>query len=112
MNLSKALNIRSLKNKEDIKLVLKNGQKVYTKFGLIFLQNNPGDDITKVGILMKRSSGSAVQRNYVKRIIRNFVRINIKLFSKYNRIIFLYNFDGVISYNQLREEYICALSKK
>lgn len=112
MNLSKALNIQSLQNKEEIKHLLKNGQKIYTKFGLIFLQNNPADEITKVGILMKRSSGCAVKRNYVKRVIRNFVRNNFTLFKGHNRIIFLYNFIGVISYNQLRDEYIYALSKQ
>lgn len=111
MNISKALNIVSLTKKDEIRHILIKGQKIYTKFGLLFLYKNNNDILSKIGILIKKKSGNAVKRNYIKRIIRQFVCKEYNIISHYNIIIFLYNYKGKISYKDLRDNYIVNLKK-
>jgi len=106
MNITKTHNIVTISNKEEIHRVMSEGQKVYTKFGLIFLVKNQINKLEKAGILVKKKSGSAVKRNYIKRIIRAFIRNEYPVLKKYNKIIFLYNYAGDVSYNELRANYI------
>ena len=111
MNISKLLNISTLSHKNEINSVMKKGQKVYTKFGLLFLYNDNIKVLNKVGILVKKQSGNAVKRNYIKRILRQFVRNEHEFLRYYSKIIFLYNYSGKISYNELRNTYINDLKK-
>ena len=92
MNISKTLNIVTLSNKDEIHHIIKEGQKVYTKFGLVFLYKENEKVFKKIGILIKKKSGNAVKRNYIKRIIRQFVRNEYNLLCHYSKIIFLYNY--------------------
>ena len=111
MNISKTLNIVSLSKYDEIQRILIKGQRVHTKFGLLFLYNDNKDNISKIGILIKKKSGSAVKRNYIKRIMRQFIRNEFDLICQYNQIIFLYNYQGKISYKELRDTYINDLKR-
>lgn len=111
MNLTKAHNIATISNKNEIRLILNKGQKVYTKFGLIFMFTTKADKKIKCAVLLKKNIGSAVKRNYVKRIIKYFIVQNFTAFNRYNRIIFLYNFHGNINYQELEQTYLNALKK-
>jgi ribonuclease P protein component len=111
MNISKTLNIVTLSNKDEIQHVLKKGQKVYTKFGLLFLYKNNDNILSKIGILVKKKSGNAVKRNYIKRIIRYFICKEYNNISHYSKIVFLYNYQGNIFYKNLRDTYISSIKK-
>jgi ribonuclease P protein component len=111
MNISKTLNIVTLSNKDEIHSIMKQGQKVYTKFGLIFLYQDYKINLQKIGILVKKKSGNALKRNYIKRIIRQFVRNEYNLLCHYTKIIFLYNYQDEISYHELRKPYSNDLKK-
>ncbi len=111
MNISKTRNIVTLSNKDEIQNIMKLGQKVYTKFGLIFLYQDYKNSLQKIGILVNKKSGNAVKRNYIKRIIRQFVRDEYHLLSHYTKIIFLYNHQNGISYNKLKNAYINDIKK-
>ena len=111
MNISKTLRIITLSRKHEINSVINKGQKVYTKFGLLFLYRDNIEILNKIGILVKKQSGNAVRRNYIKRIIRQFVRNEYDFLSHYSKIIFLYNYQGKISYSELRNTYINNLKK-
>jgi ribonuclease P protein component len=111
MNISKQHNIISLGERKEITSILDSGKKIKTKFGLIFLKRVNKDSITKAAVLLKKSCGSAVKRNYIKRIIRHFIKDQITLFNGYNRVVFLYNYKKEINYNSLKNEYINALKK-
>jgi ribonuclease P protein component len=54
-------------------------------------------------VLVKKNIGNAAKRNYCKRIAREYIRKNIHTLKKYNRIIFLINNAGDLSYNSLQE---------
>jgi ribonuclease P protein component len=111
MNLSKTHNIRSLKSKNEIKDLLANGEKVFTKYGLIFYQNQPATDYNAIAILIKKRCGNAVKRNYIKRIIRSFIREYAEELTAYNRMVFLYTYLGTVTYLDLKERYLKAISK-
>ena len=108
MNISKTLNITTLSNKDEIQIIFKKGQKIYNKFGLLFLYSNKRK-LRKVGILIKKQSGNAIQRNYIKRIIKQFVRNQYSAFCAYEKIIFLYNYKGKISYKELNDTYLKSI---
>ncbi len=111
MNISRTLNIAALGKKDEIKNLLNLSKKIYTKFGLIFLFKTNEDECTRAAILVKKSCGTAVQRNYIKRIIRHFLREHYFMFSKYNRIVFLYRFKGKVNFNLLKNDFIKSLKK-
>ncbi len=111
MNLSKTHNIRSLKSKNEIKDLLASGEKVFTKFGLIFYKNEPATNYNAIGILIKKRCGNAVKRNHIKRMIRSFIREYAEELTTHNRMIFLYTYMGTISYSELKERYLKAIQK-
>ncbi|APF20964.1 ribonuclease P protein component [Caldithrix abyssi] len=105
MNLSRRHNIVSIRQTNEIKEVLDNSKKVYHKYGIIFL--NKSKDVReklRAAVLVKKNCGSAVRRNYIKRIGRNFIVRNITLFKKYNRVIFLFLSKEPFKYRDLEKE--------
>ena len=111
MNLTKTHNISTISNNQEIRYILNKGQKVYTKFGLIFMLSDSEDKKIQTAVLLKKKVGNAVKRNYIKRIIKNFFVNNLSLFKNYNRIIFLYSFEGDIKYRELEQVYLNALTR-
>lgn len=76
-----------------------------TKHGLFFLEENNRSDLTGFAVLIKKNVGNAVWRNYCKRIVRVYIRKNVDNIKKYQRIMFLYNFEGKITYRALEKEF-------
>ena len=104
MNISSPLNCSILTNKNEISVVLKNGKKIKSEIGTIYFFSNKNEQSTKVAIFIKKNIGKAFYRNYIKRIIRFYVRSNFTLFENYNRVIFFYNYKEKIRYKFLREK--------
>lgn len=69
-------NERLLKRAE-FTAVNQNGEKYYTKNFLIILKPN-GLDIARLGITISKKVGNSVKRNRIKRLIREFFRLNKK----------------------------------
>ncbi len=111
MILSKTPNIISLKNKKEIQDLLASGRKVYTKYGIIFLKNLPEATDKRIAILVKKKCGNAVKRNYIKRLLRYFIRKQALLISKNNRVAFLYLYNGKAEYKKIETVYLNALNR-
>ena len=105
MNLSKQPKVYSLADKNEISVIFSDGKRLNTKFGPVYFYNVENDSNNKIAILIKKKIGKAYYRNYIKRIIRFYIRSEITLLEKYNRVIFLYRYIGSIKYYQLKKEY-------
>ena len=105
MNLFAQHKIVTIKKNTEIKELLSTGKKINTKYGVFFLGNKRKDERIKFAVLIKKSVGKAVWRNYCKRIIRAYIRNRIDNFLENRQVIFLYTYDGKINYKLLEEEF-------
>ena len=96
--------IKAIKSKKEIKQLLETGTKRYTRFGIFFLAKNEKTE-KQIAILVKKSIGIAVKRNYFKRLVREYIRNNLKRFSEYNKIIFVINKKIDVPFAQLKLEF-------
>ena len=113
MNISSLHKIKTLKKRNEIKAVLDKGKKIKTKYGLIFLYKNVDGKEKKAAILLKKSVGSAVRRNYIKRILRAIIRSNNDLFfNNCNRVVIIYNYKGKDALALIEEEYVKKITQK
>lgn len=72
----------------DFKKVMKLGKKIQSKnFTLFILQNDY--NFHRLGIIIKKGVGKATYRNRVKRLIREFFRLNKHLIKNHFDLIFL-----------------------
>ena len=104
MNLSNPLNCSIFTNKNEISVVLKNGKKIKSDIGTIYFFNDEKEQFKKVAIFVKKNIGKAFYRNYIKRIIKFYIRSNFTLLDKYNRVIFFYNYREKIKYRFIKEK--------
>jgi ribonuclease P protein component len=64
-----------LRRKADFEIIAKKGKRRHTRnFLLIVRKNNQG--FARVGVVAGRKAGKAVERNRVKRVVREFFRRN------------------------------------
>jgi ribonuclease P protein component len=113
MNLSKTHNISILIKKEEIDNIFKNGKKVFTKYGSVFFYLKEESSKRKVAIFVRKKIGKASYRNYIKRIIRYFIRKNLTLFANYNRVIFLFGYyNKKLQYKDLESGFKKSLLKE
>ena len=79
--------IERLLNSKDFVNLNRSGKRLHgVYFALIFAEN--GLCISRLGITVSRKIGNAVTRNRVKRIIREFYRLNKGLFPQGYDIVF------------------------
>jgi len=100
-----------IKKKVEIKNILQNGHRIKTRYGNFYLLKNESG-VNRMAVLIKKHVGNAVQRNYRKRIVREYIRDSINKFESYNEIIFLFNFIGEISYKDICNEFSDRLALK
>ena len=105
MNLRDQHSIVTIKKNTEIKEILSTGKKIYTKYGIFFIGHKKTDSRLNFAVLIKKSVGNAVWRNYCKRIIRAYTRKKIDKFPENRQVIFLYTHGGKISYRLLEEEF-------
>jgi ribonuclease P protein component len=105
MNLRAHPKITTIKKNSEIKELLSSGKKVHTKYGVFFLKCKSNDNQFRFAVLIKKSVGNAVRRNYCKRIVRTYIRNRIHNFAENLNIIFVFNFEGKTQYNLLEEEF-------
>ena len=105
MNSSALPNIVSIKKNAEINELFAKSKKIHTRYGLFFLSKESLSDQIGFAVLIKKSVGNAVRRNYYKRIVRSYFRNNLKLFVNYGKVLFLFNYEGKINFQDLKEEF-------
>jgi len=85
-------NSARLRKTRDFNRVYRNGARLYGKgFTLIFLGDEQADSCfsgSRLGISVPRKVGNAVQRNRIKRIIREAFRLHKGIFPQQSDIVF------------------------
>jgi len=105
MNLSKTPKVVSINKKEEIQQIINQGTKVSTGLGPIFFYQHEPSTINKIAILLKKNIGTAVRRNYIKRILREIIRENNHIFNRFNRIVIIFSKRDNVNYHQVRQIY-------
>ena len=96
-------NERILKKKEFISLKL-HGRRYYTKNFVVIIKKNRGA-ITRLGITVSKRVGNSVKRNRIKRLIREFFRLNKQQIPKgYDILVIALKRDNKLNSSRIQEE--------
>lgn len=90
----------------------RSGKRLYTKhFTLIIKQNGQG--VTRLGVTVSKKTGNAVRRNRLKRLIREFFRLNKKRIPQgYDIVIIAKKDAGCLDFRKIEDEVGSAFDKE
>ncbi|MDH3199660.1 MAG: ribonuclease P protein component [Myxococcales bacterium] len=93
-----------LKKRYEFRQVQLTGRRIHTPHFLIVLQPNSLEN-TRLGITVTKKVGNAVQRNRIKRVVREVFRRNRHLFPPSHDIVFVAKRDAdAVGYDALLKE--------
>jgi len=97
----KCLRVRKRKDFQKLK---ENGKRYFTKNFIVIIGKNDVN-LPRIGIIVARKYGKAVERNRMKRLIREFFRQNKKLFKVgYDYLIIVKNNCDLKNYWEVKAE--------
>jgi ribonuclease P protein component len=101
-----------LLNREEFVNLNRSGRRQYTRhFVFIFKEN--GLSFARLGITVSKKIGNAVQRNRVKRLIREFFRLHRDLFPKGFDIVIAAKRNAIsVNYSDITEELSEGLTRR
>ncbi len=76
--------METLKNKREFDPIYLKGNKIYTKYTIIFIKKSENQ---KFGFVTSKKVGNAVKRNRIRRLFREIVRNNNEIFNETNSYI-------------------------
>lgn len=82
------MKIKKIKKNREFTSIYNNSKKIYTKYTIIFMKENKNNE-RKFGFVASKKTGNAVQRNRIKRLLREFVRLNENKFENNMDYIFI-----------------------
>ncbi len=100
-----------VKKNTDFNDIINTGRCIRNKYYSIYYKDSE-DDFPKFGLAVSKKCGNAVDRNKIKRQLRNIIDDNKKLFSiKMNYIIMVRKEVLNVSYLQMEEQLINLIKK-
>jgi ribonuclease P protein component len=100
-----------LKKRYEFRQVQLSGRRIHTPHFLIVVQPNALHN-TRLGITVTKKVGTAVQRNRIKRVVREVFRSNRQLFPAAHDVVFIAKRDAKgIGYDALLDELRRAAAK-
>ena len=75
------MKIEKIKKNRDFQLIYNKGKKEFGYYTLIFFEENKDDEI-HLGAVTSKKTGNAVCRNRIRRLIREYFRLNNLKFEK------------------------------
>jgi len=99
-------------NRADFVKLNRSGKRLYTKHFTLIIKKN-GQGVTRLGVTVGKKSGNAVKRNRVKRLIRDFFRLNKKQFPQgYDIVIVAKKDASYLDLWKIKEEFGILLDKE
>ena len=82
------MSINKIKKSKDFSLIYNKSQKMHTKYAIIFIKENVNNE-QRCGFVASKKTGNAVQRNRIKRIFKEFVKIHKDKFKENTDYVFV-----------------------
>ncbi len=105
--------METLKNKREFDPIYLKGNKIYTKYTIIFFKKS---EFQKFGFVTSKKVGNAVKRNRLRRLFREVVRNNMDRFYKKNSYIIVAKKNCgedffKIDYETIKKDILIGLNK-
>lgn len=100
-----------IKSADEFNDIIKTGTKIYSPFFIIYYKEKKLDN-PRFGITQAKKFGKAYKRNRYRRILREIIRTNIKVFkNEYDYIIIIMKKCDTLDFKQI-EDYLLKVIKE
>lgn len=101
--------MNSLKKNEQFQDIYKTGIKAFGYYSLVYIKINKNNEYNQVGFVVSKKTGNAVCRNRLKRLFREYYRLNENKLKKSYDIVFIAKRTAgikvkTLKYNQMEKD--------
>ncbi len=101
-----------IKSADEFNDIIKTGTKVYSPFFIIYYKEKKLDN-PRFGITQAKKFGKAYKRNRYRRILREIIRTNIKVFkNEYDYIIIIMKKCDTLNFKQIEDNLLKVIKEK
>ena len=101
-----------IKSADEFNDIIKTGTKIYSPFFIIYYKEKKLDNL-RFGITQAKKFGKAYKRNRYRRILREIIRTNIKVFkNEYDYIIIIMKKCDTLDFNQIEDNLLKVIKEK
>ena len=101
-----------IKSADEFNDIIKTGTKIYSPFFIIYYKKKKLDS-PRFGITQAKKFGKAYKRNRYRRILREIIRTNIKVFkNEYDYIIIIMKKCDTLDFKQIEDNLLKVIKEK
>ena len=101
-----------IKSADEFNDIIKTGTKIYSPFFIIYYKEKKLDNL-RFGITQAKKFGKAYKRNRYRRILREIIRNNIKVFkNEYDYIIIIMKKCDTLDFKQIEDNLLKVIKEK
>lgn len=101
-----------IKSDDEFNDIIKTGTKIYSPFFIIYYKEKKLDN-PRFGITQAKKFGKAYKRNRYRRILREIIRTNIKVFkNEYDYIIIIMKKCDTLDFKQIEDNLLKVIKEK
>ena len=101
-----------IKSADEFNDIIKTGTKIYSPFFIIYYKDKKLDN-PRFGITQAKKFGKAYKRNRYRRILREIIRTNIKVFkNEYDYIIIIMKQCDTLNFKQIEDNLLKVIKEK
>ena len=101
-----------IKSADEFNEMIKTGTKIYSPFFIIYYKDKKLDN-PRFGITQAKKFGKAYKRNRYRRILREIIRTNIKVFkNEYDYIIIIMKKCDTLNFKQIEDNLLKVIKEK
>ena len=101
-----------IKSTDEFNDIIKTGTKIYSPFFIIYYKEKKLDN-PRFGITQAKKFGKAYKRNRYRRILREIIRTNIKVFkNEYDYIIIIMKKCDTLDFKQIEDNLLKVIKEK